>query len=305
MLLWIRCSYFRNSQILKITTNLVILPHLISIPTTRRWGIKLRVYLLHFALCPPSPPSSPRSTSLLSPVSRLFFRPPYQNAKRYGWQSLSFRMVYMECIPPSSPVRTTSFIFMLCQWRIHALLNTTFMIVNHSHSCYVMYLRKLCIMRVVWPCIFIMKWSEMPTWCNNVIYWSFLSSTCFGRICRLSGAIDVKLQHMVFCTGFWKGDGLESRCVGRVYGADGALRHMLQLNIYCSWWSAYAPETCRAKKTSINYIVASSWHFALFHVHCAFDTRSEPSVSEVTSTHSQERWPCSSDILSGFWHGKC
>ena len=27
---------------------------------------------------------------------------------------------------------------------------------------------------------------------------------------------------------------------------------------------AYVPETCRAKETSINYIVASSWHFTLF-----------------------------------------
>jgi len=27
---------------------------------------------------------------------------------------------------------------------------------------------------------------------------------------------------------------------------------------------AYAPETCRAKETSVNYIVASSWHFTLF-----------------------------------------
>jgi hypothetical protein len=40
-----------------------------------------------------------------------------------------------------------------------------------------------------------------------------------------SGALDVELQHMVFCTElfFWMGGGLESLCVGRVYGADGAL----------------------------------------------------------------------------------
>jgi len=31
------------------------------------------------------------------------------------------------------------------------------------------------------------------------------------------------MQHMVFCTEFLEGGGLESRCVGRVYGADGAL----------------------------------------------------------------------------------
>jgi len=28
----------------------------------------------------------------------------------------------------------------------------------------------------------------------------------------------LKLQHMVFCTEFLVGGGLESRCVGRVYG---------------------------------------------------------------------------------------
>ena len=55
-------------------------------------------------------------------------------------------------------------------------------------------------------------------------YWCILSSTCFGRIRRLSGALDVELQHMVFWTEFLKGWCFESRCVGRVYGADGA-RH--------------------------------------------------------------------------------
>ena len=40
----------------------------------------------------------------------------------------------------------------------------------------------------------------------------------------MRGALDVELQHMVFCTEFWMGGGLESRFVGRVYGADGAMR---------------------------------------------------------------------------------
>ena len=34
---------------------------------------------------------------------------------------------------------------------------------------------------------------------------------------------------------------------------------------WCSWWWAYAPETCRSKETLINYNVASSWVFTLFH----------------------------------------
>jgi len=40
----------------------------------------------------------------------------------------------------------------------------------------------------------------------------------------MRGALDVELQHMVFCTEFWMGGGLESRFVGRVYGADGTMR---------------------------------------------------------------------------------
>ena len=57
----------------------------------------------------------------------------------------------------------------------------------------------------------------MPTWCNNVIYWCILSSTCFGYIRPSSGAIDVKLQHMVFCTefvdGWWSWQPLRRSCV--------------------------------------------------------------------------------------------
>jgi len=85
----------------------------------------------------------------------------------------------------------------------------------------------------------------------------------------------------------WMGGGLESRCVGRVYGADCAMtlarhhpnrthdprsgsqdhhqsKNSVQETISYSWWWAYVPETCRAKDTSINYLVASRWHFTLF-----------------------------------------
>jgi len=59
---------------------------------------------------------------------------------------------------------------------------------------------------------------------------------------------------------FWIGSGLESRCVSRVYGADAAVRrhhphHKHDLR----------SETCRATNTSIEFLVASSWHFTLFH----------------------------------------
>jgi len=134
----------------------------------------------------------------------------------------------------------------------------------------------------------------MSTWCNNVIYWSFFSSTCFGYIRPSSGALDVELQHMVFCTefldGWWSWEPLRRSCVrcgwcrtSRTAQTKpdtrptqrlsrpppiqklGAQNHMLQLNISCSWWWAYVPETCRTKETLINYIVASSWQFTLFH----------------------------------------
>jgi len=62
---------------------------------------------------------------------------------------------------------------------------------------------------------------------NNLLQQCILSSTCFGYIRPSSGALDVELQHMVFCTEFLDG-----------------------------WWS-WEPlrRSC----------VASSWHFKLFH----------------------------------------
>jgi len=107
-------------------------------------------------------------------------------------------------------------------------------------------------------------------------YWCILSSTCFGYIRPSSGALDVELQDMVFCTEFldewWSWEPLRRSCVRcgwwTVPSAPytrptqrlsrpppiqklGAENHTLQLNIQCSWWWAYAPETCRAKNTSI------------------------------------------------------
>ena len=57
----------------------------------------------------------------------------------------------------------------------------------------------------------------MRTWCNKLIYWCILSSTCFGHIRPSSGALDVKLQHTVFCTefvdGWWSWEPLRRSCV--------------------------------------------------------------------------------------------
>jgi len=94
----------------------------------------------------------------------------------------------------------------------------------------------------------------MPTGCNNVIYWSFLSSKYFGRIRHhphhphrthdlRSGSQDQHpstnwVQKTICC--FLTSSALD----------DGRIR---------------PKKTCRAKKTSVNYLVASSWHFTLFH----------------------------------------
>jgi len=72
------------------------------------------------------------------------------------------------------------------------------------------------------------------------------------------------------------GGGPESLCVGRVSCLEGAVRRRTTTHlqtgktICCNLTSiapddgAYAPETCRSKETSVNYIVESSWHFTLF-----------------------------------------
>ena len=89
---------------------------------------------------------------------------------------------------------------------------------------------------------------------------------------------------------FWMGGGLESRCVGRVYGTDGARqnpqrthdlhsgsrdhhpsKNSVQKTICCNSTSN-APDDGRMYPKHVelrihqqNYLVASSWHFTLFH----------------------------------------
>jgi len=71
-------------------------------------------------------------------------------------------------------------------------------------------------------------------------YWCILSSTCFGYIRPSSGALDVELQHMVFCTEFVDGCTAPSapytRPTQRLSEPPpiqklGAENYMLQLNI--------------------------------------------------------------------------
>jgi len=52
---------------------------------------------------------------------------------------------------------------------------------------------------------------------TRLFYWYILSSTCIGYIRPPSGALDVELQHMVFCTefldGWWSCEPLCMSCV--------------------------------------------------------------------------------------------
>ena len=95
---------------------------------------------------------------------------------------------------------------------------------------------------------------------TGLFYWCILSSTFFGYIRPSSRALDVELQHMVFCTefldGWWSWEPLRRsyvRCgwcraapfapytrpkqrISRPSPIQklGAENHMLQLNIHCS-----------------------------------------------------------------------
>ena len=103
-------------------------------------------------------------------------------------------------------------------------------------------------------------------------YWCILSSTCFGRIRRLSGALDVELQHMVFWTefldGWWSWEQLRTVvCTVRMVPctAPSALdveNYMLQTVLLMMGVCA-RPETCRAKNTSIKspYWIKLVFHF--------------------------------------------
>jgi len=70
-------------------------------------------------------------------------------------------------------------------------------------------------LRVVWPCIFLMKWLEMPTGRTEP------SSPHTRPTQRLSRPPPIQKL--------------------------GSENHMLQLNIQCCWWWEYVPETCRAR----------------------------------------------------------
>jgi len=108
----------------------------------------------------------------------------------------------------------------------------------------------------------------------------------------------------------WMGGGLESRCVGRFYGEDGAVHlphrtqdlrrgsqdhHLSKTSVQktiCCNSTSNAPDDGRMYPKHVelrinqsNYVVASSWHFTLFHEE---DARSNnPRVPGVTGDNNE------------------
>jgi hypothetical protein len=58
-------------------------------------------------------------------------------------------------------------------------------------------------------------------------------------------------------------------------------------------FAQYNIHGCESQEFVLGYVITEI-------VHYAFVARSEPRVSEVTYTHSQERWHCNSDIVSAW-----
>ena len=85
-----------------------------------------------------------------------------------------------------------------------------------------------------------------------------LSSTCFGYIRPSSGALDVVLQHIVFCTEF-----LDGWC---------SLKPLRQKTVCCDTTStapdvwAHVPEICRAKITLIKLPFCTKLAFQVISV---------------------------------------
>jgi len=124
---------------------------------------------------------------------------------------------------------------------------------------------------------------------------SILSSTCFGYIRLSSGALDVELQHMVFCTefldGWWAWEPLRMvPCVRCGWCRATARHHPHRTHDLPSGSQAHHPSKNSVQKTICcnsksnapddghmrpkhvelrihqwNYLFASSWHFTLFH----------------------------------------
>ena len=89
------------------------------------------------------------------------------------------------------------------------------------------------------------SWNNVKSQLDAVrwFYWCILSSTYFGYIRPSSGASDVKLQHVVFCTefldGWWSREPLRRSCVRcRWCRGSYAHHHEHQLLSCSTWFSA-------------------------------------------------------------------
>jgi len=124
-------------------------------------------------------------------------------------------------------------------------------------------------------------------------YWCILSLTCFGYIRPSSRALDVELQHMVFCAefvdGWWSWEPLRRSCVRcgwcratrkapsapytrptqRMSGPPpiqklGAENHLLNSTSNAPDDGLLYPKHVELRIHQQNHLIASSWHFTLF-----------------------------------------
>ena len=79
----------------------------------------------------------------------------------------------------------------------------------------------------------------------------------------------------------------------------GTENHMLQLNISYSWWWAYAPETCRAKNTSIKLRICMKLAFHIISLGKC--TAKQPSYERLLlfygTSYYLSRPTCTSNLL--------
>ena len=97
----------------------------------------------------------------------------------------------------------------------------------------------------------------------------FLAWHVSGTYAQSSGALDFECSIWFSASSFWVGGGLERCCVGRIYGAV-ARHHPHRKYDLHSGSQDHRPSKNSVQKimccnATYNYLVASSWHFTLFH----------------------------------------
>jgi len=124
----------------------------------------------------------------------------------------------------------------------------------------------------------------------------FLARHVSGTYSPSSGALDVELKHMVFCTEFLDGCTAPSAPYTRPTQRLSRPPKIQKLRCrkpyvstqnLCSWWWAYVPETCRAKEY-INKI--TELHQVGISVYFNMVCFGHPCVSHHTSVMKTIQW---------------